>query len=112
MPESTVSLLLLRADAGLRTQSRKDSAVNRRVRLCSYYRLKPQVSPLNQSTSDHELADKWLLVFKPTARIEKLQDLCFEAEHSTQGRFNGTCGRLHSGSLLQAISGVISEQYG
>ena len=66
---------------------------------------RPELQNASKATADPDVTDKWLLVFKPSAHIQKLQELCLEAEHSLQGRFNGTCGRLHSGSLLQAVSG-------
>ena len=51
------------------------------------------------------MADKWVLIFKQDVTVQAIQSLCVEAEAVSQGRFSGSCRRLHTGSLLKGISG-------
>jgi len=52
------------------------------------------------------VADKWVLIFKQDVDVQAIQSVCVEAEALSQGRFSGSCRRLHTGSLLKGISGA------
>ncbi|KAL0039177.1 hypothetical protein WJX77_010455 [Trebouxia sp. C0004] len=55
-----------------------------------------------------QVADKWVLIFKQNVDVQAIQSLCVEAEALSQGRFSGSCRRLHTGSLLKGISGTFT----
>ncbi len=55
------------------------------------------------------MADKWVLIFKQDVDVQAIQSVCVEAEALSQGRFSGSCRRLHTGSLLKGISGACDQ---
>lgn len=49
-----------------------------------------------------------MLIFKRDADAGALQALCVEAEAAAQGRFNGRCTRLYTGTVMKGISGELT----
>ena len=53
-----------------------------------------------------QTSSNWVLTFKPEVDVRAIEAVCVEAELPSQGRFDGRCRRLHTGSVLKVISGV------